>query len=200
MKARRTFLAASVAALGAGLSGCAALGAPDAWLTLLDGSHPSDLDNWLPLGEGNWQFVDGSLEGKNGKGGYLVSKTSYTDFDLRAEFWVDETGNSGVFLRAEDPTKITPDNSYEVNIFDKRSDPSYGTGAIVNVAKVAQPGPKAAGRWNTYEVTARGDRLVVVLNGQQTVDVVDNKHRSGPIALQSAGGTIRFRKVQVRVL
>ena len=65
---------------------------------------------------------------------------------------------------------------------------------------MAQPGPKAADRWNTFEISARGDRLVVVFNGQQTVDVRDTKYRSGPIALQSAGGTIRFRKVLIRTL
>ena len=44
-----------------------------------------------------------------------------------------------------DRKKITPFNSYEVNIFDKRPDPDYGTGAIVNFAKVS-PMPKAAGK------------------------------------------------------
>ena len=40
--------------------------------------------------------------------------------------------------------------------------------------------------------------MTVVLNGQQTVDAHDDKHRSGPIALQSAAGTIRFFKVEIR--
>lgn len=66
------------------------------------------------------------------------------------------------------------------------------------MAKVAQPGPKAANQWNTFEITARGDHLVVVLNGQKTVDVRDGKFAAGPFALQSAGGTIRFRKIQIR--
>jgi hypothetical protein len=87
-----------------------------------------------------------------------------------------------------------------VNIFDKRPDPSYGTAAIVDVGKVRQPGPKAANRWNTFEVTAKGDRLVVVFNGEKTVDARDGKHKSGPIALQSFAGTIRFRKVLVRAI
>jgi hypothetical protein len=103
-------------------------------------------------------------------------------------------------LRCQDPKKVGSDNAYEVNIFDQRPDPTYGTGAIVDVVKVAQPGPQAANRWNTYEISARGDRMVVVLNGQQTADGRDIRWRSGPIALQSAAGTIRFRKVQIRVL
>ena len=118
--------------------------------------------------------------------------------EIRAEFWADDDANSGIFLRCQDRNKVGAANAYEVNIFDKRPDPSYGTGAIVNVAKVARPMPKAGNRWNTYEITARGDRMVVVLNGQQTADGHDGKHRSGPIALQSAAGTIRFRIVEIR--
>jgi hypothetical protein len=40
----------------------------------------------------------------------------------------------------------------------------------------------------------------VVLNGVQTADARDARFKSGPIALQSAAGTIRFRKVQVRAI
>jgi hypothetical protein len=46
----------------------------------------------------------------------------------------------------------------------------------------------------------KGSHLVVVLNGQKTVDVQDSKLASGPIALQWGRGTIKFRKVQVRPL
>ena len=195
---RRHFIAATASLLG----GCAATPAapPQPWVTLLDGANNQSLAGWSQLGEGNWRWVDGTLQGKNGKLGYLVSKDSYTDFEIRAEFWADETANSGIFIRCQDRDKVGSDNAYEVNIFDKRPDPTYGTAAIVDTAKVAQPGPKAADRWNTFEITARGDRLVVVFNGQQTVDVRDTKYRSGPIALQSAGGTIRFRKVLIRTL
>ena len=200
MTDRRTFLATGSTLLGAALTGCASSMQGDNWITLLDTSRSTSFDGWSPLGAGEWSFVDGTLQGKNGKLGYLVSKDAYTDFEIRAEFWADETANSGIFIRCQDRNKVGSDNAYEVNIFDKRPDPTYGTAAIVDTAKVAQPGPKAAGRWNTFEISARVDRLVVVFNGQQTVDVRDTKYRSGPIALQSAGGTIRFRKVLIRTL
>jgi Domain of Unknown Function (DUF1080) len=200
MNDRRNFLAASAAALGAGLAGCAGGMAGGGWVTLVDGARMTSFDGWSPLGAGEWSFTEGTLQGKNGKMGYLVSQDAYTDFEIRAEFWADEDANSGIFIRCQDRTKVGSDNAYEVNIFDKRPDPTYGTGAIVDTAKVAQPAPKAANRWNTFEITARGDRLVVLLNGQQTADVRDAKYRSGPIALQSAAGTIRFRKVMIRAL
>lgn len=193
---RRLFTASSVIMLG---TGCAS-SATGGWITLLDGARFADPDGWKPLGTGNWSAAEDSLQGKAGVGGFLISTASYANIELRCEFWADEDANSGIFLRCQDRQTVTADNAYEVNIFDKRPDPTYGTGAIVNVAKVAQPAPKAANRWNTYEITARDDRLVVVLNGQQTVDARDARFKSGPIALQSAGGTIRFRKLQIRLI
>lgn len=194
---RRSLLAAGTATL-ASLAGCAGMNGDGGWVTLVDGATMKNLDGWGQLGEGNWSIVDGALQGKNGKLGYLVTPTSYKDFEIRAEFWADPEANSGLFIRCQDPKKVGADNAYEVNIFDKRPDPTYGTAAIVDVAKVPANGPKAANRWNTFEITAKGDHLVVVFNGQQTVDVRNSKHAAGPLALQSAGGTIRFRKVQIR--
>ena len=196
---RRAFLSTGVAVLGAGLAGCAGGLGGGGWVTLLDGSRMTSFDGWSPLGAGEWSFTEGTLQGKNGKMGYLVSKDAYTDFEILAEFWADEPCNSGIFIRCQDRNKVGSDNAYEVNIFDKRPDPSYGTGAIVDIAKVS-PMPKAAGKWNVLEVIAKGPRMIVVLNGQQTVDASDAKFRSGPVALQSAAGTIRFRKVQIRNL
>src|SRR5262245_19943854 len=187
--------------------GCAyvSFGQSDAgWTTLIDGTK--GLDNWNRLGDANWRAEDGAIVADKGKGGFLVSKNSYKDFQIRAEFWADHTNNSGIFIRCTEPDKITGTNAYEVNINDQRPDPSYGTGGIVNVAKVS-PMPKAGGKWNAYEITARGSRLTVVLNGVQTADVEDSKLAQGPFALQFGngpndrpGGVIKWRKVQVRPL
>ena len=176
-----------------------ALGQSDGWITLLDSSNKGD---WGEVGTANWEMKDGAMTADklNGKDlGYLVTKNSYKDFQIRAEFWVDEEANSGVFLRCDRSDKIDAKICYEVNIFDKRPDPSYGTGAIVNVAKV-DPMPRAAGKWNVYEITAKGPHLTIVLNGQTTADVDDSTHLSGPFALQYASGVVKFRKVQIKPL
>ncbi len=198
MKAIRKvlFAALSGAAL---LVGCAGTGGSGGWTTLVDGSN--GLDNFTRVGDANWSAGDGAIQASAGgkDPGYLVSKASYKDFMLRAEFWASDDANSGVFLRCANPAVITDENCYEANIFDQRPDPTYGTGAIVKVAKV-DPMPKAGGKWNTYEISARGTRLVLVFNGIKTVDVEDAKLASGPIALQWGRGTIRFRKVEIRAL
>jgi hypothetical protein len=192
---RRRFLGAGLAVAGAGLVGCAGSGSGGDWVTLVDGKS---VPGWKQLGQGNWSVVEGTLQGKDGKGGYLVSPQSYSDFEIRAEFWGDAEANSGIFIRCQDPAKVGAATSYEVNIWDKRPDPRYGSGGIVDFAALQTPYPKTANRWNVFEIVARGERITVHLNGQQTVDMVGAKWRSGPFALQSAGGTIRFRKVEIR--
>jgi Domain of Unknown Function (DUF1080) len=177
----------------------AASGESDGWITLLDSNTKGE---WSEVGKANWEMKDGALSADKLAGkdlSYLVSKNSYKDFQIRAEFWVDEEANSGIFIRCDQSDKIDAKICYEVNIFDKRPDPTYGTGAIVDVAKV-DPMPKAAGKWNVYEITAKGPHLTVVLNGQKTADVEDSKHLSGPIALQYGSGVVKFRKVQIKLL
>src|SRR5437899_1156173 len=193
----------SVIAMGLLVIGCSYMPWSDSgWTTLIDGA--SGLNNFNPIGDANWRAEGGAIVA--GKGGYLVSKNSYKDFQVRAEFWADTTTNSGVFIRCTDPNKVTATNAYEVNIYDRRPEPDYGTGAIVNVAKVS-PMPKAGGKWNTYEITAKGSQLTVVLNGVQTVNVQNSQFAQGRLALQyglgpkdAPGGPIKWRKVQIKSL
>ena len=181
------------------LAGCASMGNAPGWTTLVDGEK--GMDNFTRVGDANWTATEGAVQATQGgkDPAYLVSKQSYTNFEMRVEFWASDDANSGVFMRCQDRSTITDENCYEANIFDQRPDPTYGTGAIVKVAAVS-PMPKAGGKWNTYEITAQGPHLVVVLNGQKTADVQDSKHAAGPFALQYGSGVVKFRKVQIKPL
>lgn len=191
--------------LAAGLSACASWPGPG-WVTLIDGEQ--GLDNWNRIGDANWRVDAGGITANQGKGGFLVSRQSYKDFEIYAEFWAASDTNSGIFFRASDPAKIAADNAYEANIWDIRPDPTYGTGAIVGFAPVPVPPVyKAGGKWNTMEITAQGDLLTVKLNGVQTVLVRNNRYASGPFALQYGagvkgvnGGPIKWRKVRIKPL
>lgn len=188
---RRAFIAGLAAAP---LAGPAVAASP--FEALFDGRS---LKGWTALGGANWAVRDGAITAEGGAG-LLMSKESYRDFELVAELWVSEDANSGIFIRCSDRNQVTAANAYEVNVFDKRPDPTYGTGGIVNVAKVS-PMPKAGGRWSRMEIIARGDRLSVVFNGQKTVDAVqDSAHAEGPFALQYGSGVVKFRKVEIRAL
>lgn len=194
----------AVAAAAALLAGCAAfesMTGKGGWTALVDGTQ--GLDNFNRVGPAaNWAAADGAIQATQGGAtpSYLVTRVPYRDFMLRAEFWASDDANSGIFLRCQNPADINDENCYEANIFDQRPDPVYSTGAIVKVARVNPPYPKAGGKWNTYEITMRGNRLVLVLNGVKTVDVEDAKFASGPLALQWGRGTIKWRKVEIKPL
>lgn len=165
------------------------------WRTLLDGRS---LKGWTKLGEANWSIKDGAAQADRGPISFLVSDEDFGDVQIRAEFWVSDDANSGIFIRCTNPAEITTTNAYEVNIFDTRPDPTYGTGAIVGVAKVGDM-PRTGGRWNVMEIQAKGDRFTVTVNGVRTVDNVrDAAHARGRITLQYGAGVVKFRRVQVR--
>ena len=169
------------------------------WVTLFDGKS---LDGWDQVGESNWRVEDGAIvvDKMAGKeAGYLVSKKPYKNFVVRVEFWSSDDANSGIYFRCLDPKKITDRTCYEANIFDQRPDPSYGTGALTRYVEVS-PMPKAAGKWSTYEVTANGRDITVVLNGQTTAKMRNGMFDEGPIVLQHGAGAIKFRKVEVKPL
>lgn len=189
------------------LAACAQIpGMGPSWETLVDGDQ--GLENFNRLGDANWRTEGGAIVADRGKGGHLVSKKSYADFEMRAEFYAETNTNSGIFFRCQDPAKIGAATCYEANIWDIRPEPKYGTGAIVDVATVPVPlVNKAGGHWNTYEITAKGSQLTVKLNGVQTVSVQHDKLRNGPFTLQygpgvkgAQGGVIKWRKVQIRPL
>jgi hypothetical protein len=192
--------ALAVTALAGLLTGCASLDTGAGWTRLVD--RGAGYENFTKVGEADWSVTDGALQATKGGAtpSYLVTKASYKDFAVRAEFWSSDDANSGIFVRCQNPAVITDESCYEATIFDQRPDQTFATGAIVKVAPVRQPAPKAGGKWNTMEMTAKGDRLVVILNGEKTVDVSDKKFASGPLALQWGRGTIKWRKVEIKPL
>ena len=184
------------------LNACGSIGtlewssADTGYTTLFDGN---DLNQWKPVGNANWRLQDGLLLADLGSG-FLVTRQSYQDFQLKVDFWVDPSANSGIYIRCTDLQNITATNAYEVNIYDQRPDHSFGTGAIVDVAKVTNR-PKAGGQWNSYDITFKGDRMVVYLNGEKTVETRDSRlSAAGPIALQYEKGVVRFRNVRIKAL
>lgn len=167
-------------------------------ISLAQGSR-FDLKAWTAVGDANWSVAEDVVQADKGSG-LLVTPTDYGDFHMTVEVWVDPDANSGVFIRCSDPKTITATNAYEVNIYDKRPDQAYRTGAIVNVAKPLAK-VDAGGKWNTLEITAKGSKMTVVLNGVTTVrEAEDAKFPRGRIALQYGSGTVKFRNVRIHPL
>jgi hypothetical protein len=188
---------AAVAAVGLAPHGSGQSG--PGWTILLDDKNMGD---WDKAGESNWRLEEGAVvaDKKTGQDfAYLVSKQKYKDFQLHVEFWASDDANSGIYMRCQDAAKITDKSCYEANIFDQRKDPTYGTGGIVHFVEV-NPMPKAGGKWNTYEITANGRQITVVLNGQKTAELHNGLFAEGSLALQHGSGVIKFRKVAIKPL
>lgn len=181
--------------------GCAHHRPSEGWITLIDGD--AGMENWGITGGGNWRAEGRAIQADRTttKGAsVLVSKRSFKDFELYAEFWAGDDTNSGIYIRAMNPKVVsTSTGAYEVQIWDKNPNPAYSTGSLVNVAQV-NPIYKVGGRWNTYEIYAKGPEITVKLNGVVTVSARDSRFPEGRIGLQFNRGPIKFRKLLVKEL
>lgn len=147
-----------------------------------------------PAGSAHWEVVDGLLTACGEPAGYLNSDQSYRNFVLSLEFKTAEEANSGVFVRSPKES-----GGYEIQIW-KQQPAGYNTGAIVGTAKTARDFAFKADQWNHLQITADGDHLVVVLNGETTLDIRDAKFSDGHIRLQYQQFPIAFRSIKMRPL
>ena len=187
----RTMMAGGAVAL----AGCAGMhmGSGGGWTTLHDGKS---FDAWNRVGDANWRLEDGVAVADRGRG-FLVTKQQYQDFEMHVEFWADADANSGIYIRVMNQKVVNTKAAYEVQIWDKS--PAMATASVMPPAKASDKF-KAANKWSTFEITAKGPRIINKMDGEVAVDVNDTTFTSGPIALQYNSGTIKFRKVMVRRL
>lgn len=133
-----------------------------------------------------------------GEDGMLITERSFADFHLTLEFHPDAQVNSGVFIRCQDASSITPLSCYEINIWDTHPNQDFRTGSIVARAHPPLAHLDTIGKWNRFEITAIGDKIKILTNGVKTAELRDSSLRSGFIALQRyEGGEVRFRNLLI---
>ncbi|MGV3721551.1 MAG: 3-keto-disaccharide hydrolase [Actinomycetota bacterium] len=166
------------------------------WISLFDGETTF---GWAPRDQARWVAANGTLTPAVGSGvGVLSTTTEFANFQLKADVWIDDVANSGIFLRCPTAGSITGTNAYEVNVFDRH--PAWPSGSIHSVAR-ASGRPQTVGRWNTYDIIADGRNLVVSINGQTVLNTRDDSHARGTLGLQYNGlGEVAFRNVKLRPL
>ena len=160
-----------------------------------------DLTGWTIYGTEKWYVDNGELvceSGPDKEYGYLATDKFYKNFDLTLQFLQESNGNSGVFFRSTiEGTKITgwqcevaPPGHDTGGIYE-----SYGRGWLVQIPDEKENILKM-GEWNTLRLRVVGPKVETWLNGQQMVELVDEKigKADGSIALQiHAGGGIKVR-------
>jgi hypothetical protein len=167
-----------------------------------------DLSGWKVHGTEKWYVEDGELvceSGPDKEYGYLATEKSYKDFELDLDFKQEANGNSGVFFRSTlDGTKIS---GWQVEVAPKGMDTggiyeSYGRGWLVQIPDEKEDILKPE-EWNHMKIRVVGDQVTTWLNGEQMVDLKDEKigQANGSIALQihSGGGIkVRWKNIQVQ--
>lgn len=168
-----------------------------------------------------WSVRDGILICKGEPMGYLFSQEAFTNFRVNLEWrWApgEKPGNSGLLMRINGKPMPLP-RSLEMQLKSGDAGDLYGFhgmklsgdaarsrtgkgdlfGELVGVSKM-QGNEKTPGEWNEAEVTLDGGKLEVRVNGLLVNQATDCELVAGPIAVQSEGGEIHFRKIEITPL
>ena len=207
----RIWIASIVVIALAAVIGRAAEPGADGWRSLFDGK---DLKEWTTVGSAVWRVEDGVIvggqDGDPKRGGMLVTKEQFKDYELVLDFMIDEHGkyNSGVCLR--NAPEARGRTGYQVNI-GRGAAEEYAGGIFTD--KWLDKGDENDSirkklDWNTLRIVAKGAHITVDLNGVNVSDYTDPKPPEkfllpGTIALQSYGaeghaGWVKFRNIRIR--
>lgn len=158
-----------------------------------------NLDGWKTEDTNQWQVINGILTSA-APGVNLVTKEQYTDFKLHAEFRYPKGSNSGLYLRGR----------YEIQIADnKELEPSSILfGGVYGLLTPNKMVAKAAGAWQTFDITLVGRKVTIVANGETIISeqniagmtggALDNDEAApGPIMIQGDHGPVEFKILEI---
>ena len=144
------------------------------WRQLFNGAN---LDGWKHVGPGGMTVVDGEIHTNGGMGLLYWTGGAVGDCVLRVVYRMrDENDNSGVFVRIPiEPREewMPVYYGYEVQI-DEKDDDYHRTGDLYSFNKAEEKPGKPGPAWNVMEITLRGNRTTVKLNGIEVTDWTDN--------------------------
>ena len=172
------------------------------WLPLVDADS---MAQWTSNGAGTWTIEDGMIDGKKTGDGYalLFSPKTYRDFCVRFMVRAIE-GNAGFYVRSEKLPGTEGARGLQVEIDPEKDQAGlYETHGRNWVAKPDQEVVKKhfkRGEWNEMAVCAHGGRIVVYLNGHQTIELADDPGRAEGyfgLGLHSTGAHAQFRDVRI---
>ena len=165
-----------------------------------------------------WSVSEGNIVCKGKPMGYLATKKDYTNFSLIVEYrWAPgkKATNSGVLMRITGKPQGLP-KCMEVQLQHGKAGDIYGfhgfkvaskNGKTFNVdnkfvgkmsgSAKAKDAEKKPGEWNKLEITVNKGDVTVILNGEKVNEAKDCEIVAGKVALQSEGGEIHFKTVEI---
>ena len=148
----------------------------------------------------DWMVAEGVMRSPDKGGNNLVSKQTFNDFKIEAEYAIAPGSNGGIYARGR----------YELQLLDDAGQPAglHSHMAIYGRTPPALNASRKADEWQRMEAVVVGNRVTVTLNGQKVQDnaVIDgitggaldaNESAPGPIMLQGDHGKVMFRRVVV---
>lgn len=131
----------------------------------------------------NYEVVDGAIRCKQGKGGTLFTRDTFTDFSVRLHFQLPPGGNNGLAMRY--PGEGDPAyTGIELQVLDNTAakyaklKPWQYHGSAYGLQAAHRGYLRAVGEWNFQQVTMRGSRVTVELNGYRILDAELSKLES----------------------
>lgn len=178
----------------------------------------SDFTGWTGDLE-NYEVVDGTIACKEGQGGTIFTEKEYADFVAHLEFKLPPGGNNGLALRYAGEGRPHLDG-IELQVLDSEHpkyanlDPRQYHGSVYGLVPAHRGYLRSPGEWNYQQVTMRGSRIKVELNGFTILDadlseVKESKDGAVPAGASRKSGhfgfaghhdPVAFRNIAIREL
>ncbi|MDZ7784327.1 MAG: DUF1080 domain-containing protein [Halioglobus sp.] len=195
------------------------------WRLLFDGQR---LDQWRSYRRDHvndgWGVENGCLT-RLGRGGDLISREQFGDFELKLDWRISDSGNSGIFIRGDETGRSIHHTGYEMQVLDNAGHrdakvPSHRAGALYDMIAPDHDTTRPAGDWNAVHIVARGPRVEFRLNGRRTAAFEQGSERwkdlykkskftdrprygtllEGHIGFQDHWDKVWFRNIRIREL
>ncbi len=191
------------------------------WLNLFNGK---DLTGFQNAGGGEpsdkWVAKNRALVRTPGAG-MIWSRERFGDFILDLEFKTE--GNSGIFFRTDNPRDCVQ-TGIEMQVYKRVNRPTkHSCGAIYDAQAPSKDMVKD-GQWNHVTITAIDNKITIVMNGEQIIDMDLNRwtephrnpdregsknkfntalkdfKREGHIGFQDHGANVWYRNIRIKEL
>ncbi len=110
---------------------------------------------------------NGALVPYKSGGDLIIHEKKFDDFIFSCDVkWEVEQCNSGIFVRVENAENPVH-TGFEVQVLSGKETGKHEFGSIYDLAATKKNRGKPTGEWNSVEITCRGPKIKVKLNGQE---------------------------------